>query len=53
MHGHLNIKVYLMFVIIFIDTVKYTGQDGTLSQPHLYFSGMDSSPSRKTEYYLF
>jgi len=52
MHGQLNVKVYLMFAIIFVYTVKYMGQDGTLSQPHLYFSGMDISPSSKTEYYL-
>jgi len=27
-----------MFVIIFIRTVKYRGQEGTLSQPYLYLS---------------
>jgi hypothetical protein len=47
------LDVYLMFVIMFIHSVKCRGQDGTLSQPYLYFSGMDISPSTKTEYYLF
>jgi hypothetical protein len=38
---------------IFTHTLKYRGQGGTFSQPYLYFSGMDISPSTKTEYYLF